>query len=156
MQALADLASVGDSKLADFDSPHYQPRVEAKANLIHNAKYMVEKHGRSRRVQTYKLGDLVGVLVPLIDRERSSVTNFAGIVVEVTKKAYRVRYRSTAATPTNSCFSQVEAGPFAGPVDGGRSGDTTGAHSRVSTAAEAPRQEMGTSALQVHCSGVTL
>jgi hypothetical protein len=105
MQALADLSSVEDSKLADFDSPHYEPRAEAKANLMRNAQYMVDKHGRDRRAKSYELGDLVGVLVPVIDRARCTVTNFPGIIVEVTKTGYRVRYGFLPQIPFSRCSS---------------------------------------------------
>ena len=87
-----DLSGAGDSGQGDFSFSAYPARVEAKANLIKNAAMMQRKHGKGARVKHYKLGDFVGVLVPLVDRKRSpDTTNFPGVIVEVLKTGYRVR-----------------------------------------------------------------
>jgi hypothetical protein len=85
--------------MGDFMFPAYKPRLEAKANILRNADYMRRKHGKGARVKTYKVGDLVGVLVPQQDRKRSPDTsNFPGVVVEATKTGYRVRCAARLAS----------------------------------------------------------
>jgi hypothetical protein len=92
MQALCVEAGVGDLELADFDSPHYKIRAEAKRNINHSVDAMKRRHDKGARVKEWKLDDLVGVLLKPNDRKRAGVSNVPGIVVEVLASGYRVRY----------------------------------------------------------------
>jgi hypothetical protein len=91
LQALCKQCNVGDASLGDPELPHYQHRVEAKASILRNIAAMTRKHNKHLKVREFKIGELVGVLVPGQDRKRHTATNFAGIVVEALKMGYRVR-----------------------------------------------------------------
>lgn len=91
VQGLAYLAGEIDPKMGNPDFRGYSARVEAKQHLVKNGAMIQRKHDKGYRVKTYSLWDLVGVRVPEVDKGRSSVSNFPGIIVEVKEGGYRVR-----------------------------------------------------------------
>jgi hypothetical protein len=62
--------------------------------MLHSAAKMKERHDKDARVREWKVGELVGVLIPQLDRKRHSATNIPGIVVEEREHSVRVRYGS--------------------------------------------------------------
>jgi hypothetical protein len=85
-------SGAADPTLADFDSPHYTIREEAKRNINNSVDTMKRRHDKGARVKEWKVGDLVGVLLKPGDRKHAGISNVPGIIVEVLESGYRVRY----------------------------------------------------------------
>jgi hypothetical protein len=91
VQALANISGAGDSRLGDFNSPHYSHRVEVKQTLARTAQRMVERHNSNHKAKVYVLWDIVGLRRPEIDAKKAGWSCYACVIVEVLKLGYRLR-----------------------------------------------------------------
>ena len=88
------MSDAADPGLADFNSPHYKIRAEAKRNINHSVDMMVRRHDKGNRVKEWKVDDIAGLhLTEREHKQNPDAANIPVIFVEVCpNNEYRVRY----------------------------------------------------------------
>lgn len=94
------MSGAANPKLGFLDAPVYSIREQAAKNLKKQQAAMVRKQARKVKARVFAVNDLVGVRVPELDRPKTLIHAFPGIIVDVRKDGYKVRcerLRLTAA-----------------------------------------------------------